>query len=377
VKIEGIEATVAALRLRVPVHSSGLTHSDNTTLFVRVVTDGPSGWGECAARAGARSPDPTVEAVEPAVVDRVVGRLFDACDRGDLPPAASVVEACIGGGSTAEQSVAAALEMAVLDAELLSTTRSLASFLGVVRREVETGALVGIPDARDLGALVDSVAEAIDGGARRIRLKIEPGWDHRPLGAVRERFTDAVLQADANGSFGPDSAPGLRGLDAYGLRCLEQPFPPEDLDAHRALADTMSTPIALDESLWSPARVREAVELGACRVACLKPGRLGGVLAALAAAEACAEAGVECFVGGFFESGLGRSVNAALAGRAEFGLPGDLGDPDRYLDANPFSYLEQRPGVVRLSDAPGLGARLREEVLAAHRVHTRWLPYGS
>ena len=98
---------------------------------------------------------------------------------------------------------------------------------------------------------------------------------------------------------------------------------------------------------------------------------------AIAAAEACAEAGVECFVGGFFETGLGRCVNAALAGRAEFSLPGDLGDPDRYLAANPFAYLPEESGTVRLSDAPGLGAELRPGVMAAHRTYTRRVDFGS
>jgi len=375
-KIEGIEVTVAALSLRAPILSAGVSHFEKTTLFLRVLTDQGSGWGECSAYSGARPPDPTVEDVEPFVVDRVVTRLFEACDRDELIPAASVVEACIG-TSVGEQSVAAALEMAVLDAELRSTSGSLAALLGDERREVESGALVGIPPERDLGALVDLVGSALDAGARRVRLKIEPGWDHVPLNAVRERFGDAVLQADANGSFEPGLAADLRGLDAYHLRCLEQPFPAEDLRAHRALADTMSTPIALDESLWSLDRVRAALEAGACGVACLKPGRLGGVFAAVAAAQACARAGVDCFVGGFFETGLGRSVNAALAGRAEFGLPGDLGDPDRYLVANPFSYLECGDGTVRLSDAPGVGAELRPQVLAAQQVHVRRLRYPS
>jgi O-succinylbenzoate synthase len=240
---------------------------------------------------------------------------------------------------------------------------------------VETGALVGIPHGRDLGALIESVAAALDAGARRIRLKIEPGWDHQPIAAVREHFADAVLQADANGSFEPSSSSSLCGLDSYQLRCLEQPFAADDLGAHRALADVMVTPIALDESLWSLAKVRQAIGAGSCRVACLKPGRLGGVFATLAAAEMCAQAGIDCFVGGFFESGLGRSVNATLAGRDEFGWPGDLGSPDRYLVASPFSYLVERRGTVQLSDAPGLGAELRPDIFDRQRIHARWIPY--
>src|ERR1039458_3126925 len=169
-KIDGIEVTVAALSLRVPVHSAGVTHSDKTSLFLRGLTGGEARGRDCSAHPDARVPDPTVENVEPSVVDRVATRLFEACDKGELLPAASVVETCIGGGSVSEQSVAAALEMAVLDAELRSTSRSLTSVLGVERREVETGELVGIPPERDLGALVESVAVALETGARRIQI---------------------------------------------------------------------------------------------------------------------------------------------------------------------------------------------------------------
>jgi o-succinylbenzoate synthase len=140
------------------------------------------------------------------------------------------------------------------------------------------------------------------------------------------------------------------------------------------LSAEMATPIALDESLWSPERVREAIALGACRVACLKPGRLGGVAATLEAAVACGAAGVDCFVGGFFESGLGRAVNAAVAGRAECTLPGDLSDPDGYLVENPFSYLEPHDGLVALSGSAGLGASLRPKVLDSLTRSSRRVP---
>ncbi len=85
---------------------------------------------------------------------------------------------------------------------------------------------------------------------------------------------------------------------------------------------------------------------------------------------------VPCFVGGFFESGLGRAVNAAVAGRPECSLPGDLSDPDTYLEGNPFSYLECAGGLVRLASAPGIGAEPRPEVLetVTRRRWVSWQP---
>jgi len=374
VRVDGVEVVVAELELRRPVRSAGLVHSDKTTVFLRVVTDRGSGWGECAASADARDPDPTLDEVEPLLVDRVLRRFLARGGSGTLPAPSTLARDLLEGASAGERAVVAALEMAVFDVVLRAEGFSLAAALGAVRREVESGALVGIPDERETGPLLAAAEAAVGAGARRLRVKIEPGWDHRPLGALRAALPEAVLLADANGAFAPAAAPGLRSLDDYGLACLEQPFGPHDLAAHRALGDAMDTPIGLDESLWSTARVHEALAAEACRVACLKPGRLGGIAATLEAAEACARAGVACFVGGFFESGLARAVNAAVAGTAPFVLPGDLGDPDGYLSANPFSYLPVEAGMVALSDAPGLGAEVRPEVLRSETRQTRWLP---
>jgi o-succinylbenzoate synthase len=373
VRVIGLEVVHVPLALLEPVASAGKTHADKATIYFHLSTDEGTGWGECSAYPGARFPDPSPGDVEPDVVDRVVNRLYAACPGGVLPSADRVAGLCRAVGSVAEQMVAAALEMAVLDAELRGAGHPLASWLSVAADSVACGALIGIPSDRDLGLLVAGVGSALEGGAARVRLKIEPGWDRRPLEVVRDRFPDAALQADANGSYSPGREEALRALDDVGLLCLEQPFPAADLVAHAALADTMTTPIGLDESLWSAPRVEEAVTAGACRVACLKPGRLGGVVAAVDAAKTCAEAGVACFVGGFFESGLARSLNATLAGRPEFSLPGDLGDPGRYLAVNPFPYLSMEGGRVLLSSSPGVGAAPAEELLAG--AGRRWLPF--
>ncbi len=375
-RVEGIEVLVAPLALGEPVASAGRTQLDKTTLFLRVVTDAAIGWGECAAYPAARPPDLAVDDLEPVVVDQVLGRLRAAEPTGTLPPADAIAATCGGKGSVGEQMVAATIEMAVLDAELKALGRSLASWLGIERTQVESGSLVGIPPGRDIGRLLDAADAAIEGGARRLRLKIEPGWDRTPLAAVRNHCGDVPLLADANGSYSPGQQPALRALDDFALVCLEQPFAPGDLAAHRSLVETMVTPIGLDESLWSPGRVEEAVGAGACQVACLKPGRLGGVAATISAAVACASAGIACFVGGFFETGLARALNAALAGRDEFSLPGDLGDPDGYLVVNPFSYLKTAGGLVLLSEDPGIGVEPRLGLL--ERVaRRRWVSWSS
>jgi o-succinylbenzoate synthase len=218
---------------------------------------------------------------------------------------------------------------------------------------------------------VDEVGELVRQGVRRIRLKIQPGWDVVPVAVVRESFPELLLAADANGSFTLDDE--VERLDPYGLAYLEQPLSPSDLAAHVELAQRLSTPICLDESLTSPRRVTDAIRYGACAVACLKPSRLGGLWAARQAVQDCEQAGISAFVGGFFETGLGRSANAALAGLPGFSLPGDLVAPDSYLVADPVGFPRVTNGQVTPPDSPGVAplidsGQLEEWIVARERV---------
>jgi len=116
----------------------------------------------------------------------------------------------------------AALEMAVLDAELKAEGRPLARELGAVHDRVPCGVSVGIMDS--VPALLAAVHSYLEQGYQRIKLKIEPGWDVEPVRAVRGRFgNDLLLQVDANTAYTLADAPHLVRLDPFDLLLIEQP----------------------------------------------------------------------------------------------------------------------------------------------------------
>jgi O-succinylbenzoate synthase len=273
----------------------------------------------------------------------------------------------------------ALFEMAVADAELRRAGRSLADALevGAGFETLPVGAAVGIPPAHDLGILREQVAEAVAAGAARLRVKIEPGWDREPVAAIRADHPDLVLQVDANGSYRMGDAGRVGDLAAFDVLCIEQPLPPADLVAHAEFARRIPVPICLDESLSSPRRVQDALRNRACQVACLKPGRLGGMRATRLAHAACAEAGVPVFVGGFFEAGLGRAANLALAARlaqSAVGLVSDVSDPSSYLEEDPCGYPNVQAGWVRVPEQPGVGQWPGEGFLTSLDAQRRWFP---
>jgi O-succinylbenzoate synthase len=262
----------------------------------------------------------------------------------------------------------AALELAVLDAQLQVAGRSLADWLGATEAVVAAGATVGLaPDPADVAA---EAAAAVAAGARRVRVKVQPGQAVAPLRAVRATIGDDIpLQADANGSFAEDD-PELAALDELGLACLEQPLPAGDLDGHARLAARLRTPICLDESIDSLAAAAAAADLGAAQVLCLKPGRVGGWPAALEVVRLAGQRGLGAWVGGMLETAMGRSANAALAA-----VPGMTAAPD--LDPRPRYAIDLAAplpitnGWVEVPRAPGAVPRPDPATLQAHKVdHT-------
>ena len=349
-------------------------------LFVRVVGASGEGWGECAALADGTAVDPPLAEVERAAGERGVSRLDEASAArdGELPSAAAVAQ--LFGSSAVDRQLAACFEMAVTDLEL-------------ARRRFVPGPGSGgpgpgsspCPSARPsasrpiatMASLLRAVTLALDRGVTRLRLKIAPGWDVEPVRAVRAEDADVVLQVDANGSYAPGDADHLERLTEYGVLCVEQPLPPADLVAQAQLAEQMTLPVCLDESLSSVHRVRDALRYGSCAMACLKPARLGGLRAARSAHAACAGAGVPVFVGGFFEAGLARACNLALSARFSTevaGLVGDLDDPAQYLEVDPCGYPAVVDGWVRVPGQPGVGNPPDQGVLEELHAHRRWFP---
>src|SRR5438876_6638815 len=255
----------------------------------------------------------------------------------------------------------AAVETAVLDAELRAHGESFASYLGAVRAEVDCGVSVGIMDS--IPELLDAVAAYLDQGYRRIKLKIEPGWDVEPVRAVRERFGDILLQVDANTAYRLADARHLARLDPFDLLLIEQPLPEDEVVAHAELSNLIRTPVCLDESITSARAAADAIALGACAIVNVKPGRVGGYLEARRVHDVCAAHSVPVWCGGMLETGIGRAGNVALAALPDFTLPGDTSASDRYYLEDVTEPFVMRNGRLRVPEGPGLGVDPVLEIL--------------
>jgi o-succinylbenzoate synthase len=356
-KLQEIELRRIRLSLVAPFRTSFGVEHERDILLVKATTDAAEGWGECVAGAEPRYSSEYADGAHQVMRDHLLPRLAGTADLS----AARVAPAL--GGVKGHAMAKAALELAVLDAELREHGMPLASYLGAVRAEVAAGVSVGI--AGSIPELLDTVDGYLSDGYPRIKLKIEPGWDVEPVRAVRERFGDVLLQVDANAAYTLADAQRLAGLDPFDLLLIEQPLPEDDLRGHAELARRVRTPICLDESITSARAAADAIALGACAIVNVKAGRVGGFLEARRVHDVCAANGVPVWCGGMLETGVGRAANLALAALPGFTLPGDTSASARYwrreLITEPF--VLEPPGVVRVPSGPGLGVTVDPEFL--------------
>ncbi len=344
--ISHVEIVRAHIALVSPFRTSFGVETDRDLLYVHVIGDDYEGWGECVAMA-----DPLYSSEYVDGCEQVIRRyLLPLVHASESAQSFATAAAPIRGNFMAK----AAVEAALLDYQLRVAKQSLASYFGATQTRVASGVSVGIQST--INDLIEVVAKYVAQGYVRIKLKIEPGHDIEFVRAVRESFgSKMLLQVDANAAYSLRDAQHLSLLDEFGLLLIEQPLAEEDLAGHVALASQLSTPICLDESIVSLEVARGALDLGACSIINIKPGRVGGYLEARKIHDLCHSRGVPVWCGGMLETGIGRAANLALAALPGFTLPGDTSASARYFAQDVTEPFELVDGYIEVPTGDGIG----------------------
>jgi o-succinylbenzoate synthase len=360
-KLHSVEMRRIRLSLVAPFETSFGVQTERDILLLNAITSDGEGWGECVAGEEPVYSSEYVEGAQHVLLHHLLPRLLEQ-PRVDAEAVGPVLRPVHG-----HHMAKAAIEMAILDAQLRARGESFATYFGAVRPAVDAGVSVGIH--KTIPELLETVGDYLEQGYRRIKLKIKPGWDLEPVKAVRERFGKVPLQVDANTAYSLSDASHLALLDPYDLLLIEQPLPEDQVLAHAILAKSVRTPICLDESITSARAAADAIELGACRIINIKPGRVGGYLEARRIHDLCAGHGLPVWMGGMLETGIGRAGNVAMAAMPNFTLPGDTSASDRYYHRDITAPFVLRDGRLDVPVGPGLGVEVDMEFLDSI---TRW-----
>ena len=362
-KIERIELHHISQPLVHPFRTSFGTQLERPCILVAVFSDGLAGWGECVAHGDPGYSYETIDTAWHVLSDFLIPPLLG--QEINSPQEVTASFSWVRGHPMAK----ASLENAIWD--LLAQARGvpMSEMLGGQRDRVEVGVSIGIQST--LAGLLERVDQFIDEGYRRIKMKIEPGWELEPLTEVRERHPAIKLMADANSAFSLDHIPLFKQLDQLKLLMIEQPLHYDDIADHAKLQAQLNTPICLDESIHSPLHARWAIEIKACRVINVKVGRVGGVSNAMTIHDMCVESRIPLWCGGMLETGVGRATNLHLATLPNFLLPGDISATERYYAediAEPCFYLNPEDSTITVPTGPGIGVTVLLERVKQFRL---------
>ncbi len=334
-RLTRIELHELALPLVEPFIISGGTMTVRRSLIVVIHDDdGHVGYGESPPFELPFYSEETLGSarllLEQVLIPRLVGRELENPE---------AVDALLQEGVRGNPFARAALETAAWDLEAhrrgVGIADLLAERLGVApATRIACGVALGIPADRSTGTLRRWIEDALAHGYRRVKIKVAPGWDALAAEAARQSLegTEIPLTVDANGGYEwPDHESNLRALDEAELLYIEQPLAPDELLGHVRLAETLRTPVCVDESLHGARAARQLVTLGGPRVWNVKVHRMGGLTEVCRVVRIAREAGVRLWAGTMPESGIGSQAALAAAALPGFVYPSDVEPSTRWF----------------------------------------------
>jgi len=363
-RIVAIEPVLVDVPLATPVRGVHGTTALQRSLLVRVTTDaGVEGWGNV-------DPTPGYSLVAAVDVHDVVARLAPAlvgADPFNLHRALALMDGEVADGFEAK----AAIEMALLDVKGRALGLPVHSLLGgALTREVTLNAWIGtVPPAQ---AAVEA-AEWLRRGFTTAKIKISGAGDEgiARVAAVRAAVGDRLaLRVDFNESLTRvDAVEFIRRLEPYALTLVEQPIARTDIAGLAEIRRAIGIPLMADESVTGPASLIEIIRREAADIVKVKVMKQGGLTRTQQMIACAAAAGLRVVVGHGFGLTLSTLAEAAVAATSAAVLPGcEAVGPLKMAGDVVAEPVKLDGGVLRLTDAPGLGASIDPDALKRYRV---------
>lgn len=156
-------------------------------------------------------------------------------------------------------------------------------------------------------------------------------------------------------------------FEEYGLRWIEEPLEPQDIEGFRKLRMHVKTLIATGEREWNAAAYERFIATGIVDVVGCDPGRAEGITGFQKVIQLVEQASV-WFNAHAWSSAIITAASLALSATSDrclvFEMKPIANPMQDELVAAPF---KQRDGWIDVPTSPGLGVEVREEVVEKYR----------
>ena len=264
-----------------------------------------------------------------------------------------------------------AIEFAMNDAIRRTTGKGI---LDVWQRprldKVPVGISMGLFE--DGESMSKSIEEAEKEGYKRLKFKINPAYASPAIFKSLAASNHANLSFDANGSFTENDFDSLQQFAELGYM-IEQPFAPGSAYLKSNFEKEHSNLIVcFDEEVETLGQLIEGKnnqsELN------IKPGRVGGLYNTIEMMEYCFANNIPAWIGGMFETGIGRAQNLQIASFLTDANAHDQSPSNRYFKKDVLLQpIEMEDGFISANYF--MNPRIEEDAFDELTVNTFVLKY--
>lgn len=322
-RLDRISLHSYSVELLAPVSGARQIHSTRRVWIVELVSNGISGFGEVSAP---EFPNYSHEwsSGSAYLLKRLI--LPGLMEHGAID--FHSLDWLVGNGSSRF-----AVESALLDLHAKRANVGITDFLGSMletdsyrkSRKLYFGVAIGT-----IGGWSDALGEvdrAAKKSVRRVKFKVDRTRAQEFVSGEFE-IDQVEVVLDFNGSLHADELGLLKDLDPMGLSFIEEPSLELGLAGYKELAVSLETRLFLDETTDSRTAI---IDMKSGIGVVVKPFRFGSIFLLHNTLELLAKRGMPCYLGGMFESSVGRRFLLAFGSHRCFTDVGDMAPSSWYF----------------------------------------------
>lgn len=340
------------LKKKYPLQISRGTHYKSQNLFIELIKDGITAWGESAPgkTEGASNADEVekslLKLIETDIDSLSIYETHQRSKELNIPPCAY-----------------AAIDIALWDWKAKKAGLTLSSLLGFPTPSIPTSITVGINPPEIIKERVEIILSNPQIKALKIKLGSPDGIEHDKLiySQVLEstKKSNISIRVDANGGWSLDEAKVMmKWLAERKAEYIEQPLIEGEEDKLKYLFESRPLPIFIDESCRFSEDVARHYEY--VDGVNLKLMKCGGITEALRILNVAKSHNLKTMIGCMSESSVSISAGASISGIIDYV---DL-DSHYNLDPDPSEGAKMIDGITMNSNKPGHGSKLKIEYYA-------------
>ncbi len=351
VSLEKLELVVVDLPQIKPFRSAIGVRTSRKALIIKWHTkEGSVGYGECSCR-----PDPFyshefVDGAIKVIQEFIFPLLKSATTYGQVLTALSKIR---GWNFTK-----AAIEFAMNNAIKKSTSKGILEAWNRPKLDkVPVGISMGLFNSSQ--EMVKAIQTAEAEGYKRLKFKINPAYASSNILEHLQACKHPNLSFDANGSFNQDDFNKLEQFASLSYM-IEQPFAPGNsyLQAEFEKDNTKLINCPDEEIETLGQLIEQKDNLSELNI---KPGRVGGLFKTIEMIEYCFANNISVWIGGMFETGIGRVQNLQIASFLVDAKAHDQSPSNRYFKKDVLKQpIEMENGFINSSYF--LNLKIDEEV---------------